>query len=231
MKIAATTRTRNESVNIERFVKSYQWADKILIADGGSDDDTVEIAKSLSKTEVRDFHERIPSSDGKVWRNPHGKHINFIIDWATEEGADWIIFDDADCVPNYVLMSDARYKFKNSKADYIMVTRIYFYGDDKHFEKLSNVGGKGWTPSLWAWRVNKGIKAKEIDGWEHYIDIHHKGLVREDWMPPICLLHHFCPDKETMEKKLDFYRHMRPSIQGPLKFGGAQKPLEEWMRQ
>ncbi|GAH78398.1 unnamed protein product, partial [marine sediment metagenome] len=46
MKIMATTRTRNEEKNIARFVMSYQWADKVLIADGGSTDDTVKIAKN-----------------------------------------------------------------------------------------------------------------------------------------------------------------------------------------
>ena len=49
MKIVATTRTRNEADNIERFVMSYQWADKILIADGGSIDNTHKILKHFSQ--------------------------------------------------------------------------------------------------------------------------------------------------------------------------------------
>ena len=233
MKIFATTRTLNEEKNIARFVMSYQWVDKVLIADGGSEDDTVKIAKKLPNTEVRVFDEKAYSDDKKVWRNPHGKQINFIIDWAEAEGADWIIFDDCDCVPNSYLkgMDDQFYLGGwNEKFDYLMVTRIYLYRDYLYFRELTCPTGD-WTPSLWAWKANKGIRAKEDNPWEHYIDIHKKGLVRHDLMPPICLLHYFYPSKEYMKKKLDFYRHMRPSILDPLEYGGAQKPLEEWMRQ
>ena len=88
MKIVATCRTLNEEKNIERFCMSYTWVDKVLIADGGSTDRTKEIANLFYNVEVRDFSERVERNG--VWRNPHGKHINFLIDWAKEEGA-WIV--------------------------------------------------------------------------------------------------------------------------------------------
>lgn len=229
MKVIVTARTRNEEKRIERYVMSYQWADKILVADGGSEDDTVSICKGLPNTEVRMFEKRVPSDDGKVWRNPHGEHINFLIEWAEEEGADWIIFDDVDCIPNYALKTEGRFLFKTAEADYLLANRVYFYKEDKYFEKLTKPTGD-WTPSLWAWRANKEIRAKEEDGWEHYIDVHLEGLEGQAILPPFCLLHYFYPDDEFMKKKLDFYRHMRKGILDPKEYGGELLPLEDWMR-
>ena len=72
MKVIATVRTRNEERNVERFCRSYQWTDKILIADGESEDNTVAIAREIPKVEVRTFSEWIPMDNG-LRRNPHGK--------------------------------------------------------------------------------------------------------------------------------------------------------------
>ncbi len=229
MKIIVTVRTRNEAERIERFIMSYQWADKILIADGGSEDNTLTLCQGLPKTEVRKFLDRVPSDDGEVWRNPHGRHINFLIDWAEEEGADWIIFDDCDCIPNYALKAEGRSILEKS-SDYVMVNRVYFYKEESYFEELTKPT-KDWTPSLWAWRANKDIRAKEESGWEHYIDIHLEGLRRGDIKPPFCLLHYFYPDDEFMQSKMDFYEHMRPTIRDPKDYGGKLLPLEEWMRE
>jgi len=96
MNITVICRTRDEARNIGMFCKSYAWADQILIADGGSKDNTIQIARRFSNVKVRKFSERISKTDGELWRNPHGRHINFMIDWAESSEADWIIFDDAD---------------------------------------------------------------------------------------------------------------------------------------
>ena len=57
MKIIVIVRTRDNAEIIERFIMSYQWADKILVADNESQDDTVSICKRLPKTQVRHFLE------------------------------------------------------------------------------------------------------------------------------------------------------------------------------
>ncbi len=46
-KISAVIITLNEQLNIERCLKSLQWADEIVIYDSGSTDSTVEIAEKL----------------------------------------------------------------------------------------------------------------------------------------------------------------------------------------
>ncbi len=83
MKIYTILRTRNEAKNIERFIHCYINAgvDKILIADGGSTDGTVALARGFYKVEVRDFPERVQGRNG-LWRNPEGRHIQYLQDWA-----------------------------------------------------------------------------------------------------------------------------------------------------
>ena len=229
MKIITVVRTRNEESRIERFIRSYQWADKILVADGGSEDNTVSLCKSLPKTEVRYFDKKVKIGDeGQNWRNPHGEHINFMIDWATEEGADWIIFDDCDCIPNYLVKEDARHFLKRTEEDCVMLTRIYFYKEDRYFEKLTKPTGD-WTPSLWAWKTKKSLRAKELNPLEHTIDI--SGLSKREIMPPYCLLHYFYPSDEFMQKKLDFYRIYRPTILDPKEYGGELLEKEWWMKE
>lgn len=47
MKFSIVIITLNEQTNIERCLKSVQWADEIVIYDSGSSDRTIEIAKGL----------------------------------------------------------------------------------------------------------------------------------------------------------------------------------------
>ena len=60
MKIVVIVRTKNEGLNMGRFCTNYRdCADLILVADGGSEDHTVDIAKCFANVKVRDFTERI----------------------------------------------------------------------------------------------------------------------------------------------------------------------------
>ena len=66
---------------------------------------TIEIAEQFPNVKVRAFEEIIPLEDGYS-RNPDWKHLNFLFEWAEEEGADWIVLDDCDTFPNYLLRRD-----------------------------------------------------------------------------------------------------------------------------
>jgi glycosyltransferase involved in cell wall biosynthesis len=233
-------RTRNEERNIERFCRAYLergLADQVLVADGGSQDNTVKIAQVLSNVTVRKFDELVTS--GKTSRNPHGKHMNFLFDWAKEEGADWIIFDDCDSVPNSRLKR-VRYLLETARQPFFYAVRIYFWGDDHYFPQLSKIKNgprKGeWTPGLWAWHRSTMLEADETDPWKHrfiktrYFPPGPKD--RFDLMPPLALLHRPWPTEEETDAKLAFYRGMenRPYMQHPTEFGGVTKRLERWMR-
>lgn len=56
-KISAVINTFNEEKNIERAIKSVEWADEILVCDMYSDDDTAVIAKKLGAKII--FHKRV----------------------------------------------------------------------------------------------------------------------------------------------------------------------------
>jgi len=73
----ALVRTKNEERNIERFCFSYSLADAVLVADGGSTDNTIEIANSFHNVKVKHYKEKLIRNE--LWRNPHGKHINFYL--------------------------------------------------------------------------------------------------------------------------------------------------------
>lgn len=223
MKIIVTARTRNSANEIERFCQSYQWADYIFLADGGSEDDTINIAHEQMRTFIIPFYDRIEMNNG-LWRNPHGSHINFLIEWAKGEDADWIIFDDVDCVPNKLLQNEGRGILENTEKRAVMAFRMYIKGKDQWFPKMNEPG-----QSLWAWRpFLQEIWASESDPAAHDIKGIPDDALKLDF--PLALLHYFYPDEETMDKKLDFYRKsgQHPNIQHPMDSFGKLDKLPEW---
>jgi hypothetical protein len=234
--IIATTRTRNEEANIEKFCLSYlehDLADVVLVADGGSDDNTIEIAQNIPGVKVREFNERVEGGKG-LWRNPHGKHINFINDWAIEEGADWILFDDCDCVPNRLLQESGREILEGTDKLYAYAVRVYFWGDKLWFPSLSLKKGRtcsSWMHSLWGWRAGSGFRAKEADPWLHEFAYTPTPDERQKIDPPLALLHRPWPTAEDTDRKVKFYREIgqHPKMLHPTEFGGATEPIKEWM--
>ena len=230
MKIIVIVRSRNEEANIERFCLSYQWADQILIADGGSIDDTVVLAKAIPKVKIKSFKDRIKLKGG-LWRNPAGGHLNFLTEWAEEEGADWILMDDCDCFPNSDLMKDARDILETIGAETIYAVRVYLWGQDKYFPLMSKPKGE-WCPSLWGWKASLKLRFTT-----HKVNMTHNFEIDEDvkrhnTYPPLCLLHNAWPDEETTKKKMEFYKNsgQHPKITTPLDFAGELKDLPEWAK-
>lgn len=227
MKIVACVRTLNEEASILRFIKSYiSWVDAILVADGGSQDKTVEIAESMPLVKVRPFHYYINGENG-YFRNPQNKHINFLLDWAAEENADWIIFDDCDCFPNWMLQQSARHIMESTDKKAIMAYRMYIYGEDKWFPRLNEPG-----QSIWAWRtgVCRAIETSTDDEeWHMRIPYPPKEVsLFLDW--PLALLHRAYPNEKVVGQKLSFYRGSGqvPTMQHPKRFGGELEDLPAW---
>lgn len=83
MKVSACLIAKNEELNIGRCLSSLKGlADEIIVVDTGSEDRTIEIAKSHG---ARVYHH--------PWENDFSKPRNYAIDQAA---GDWIIFLDAD---------------------------------------------------------------------------------------------------------------------------------------
>jgi glycosyltransferase involved in cell wall biosynthesis len=227
-KIVVCVRARDEEKNIARFIKSYWWADQTLILDGGSLDNTKGIAHNFDKVEVRDFTEKVYGNNG-LWRNPEGRHINALINWAKEYDPDWIVFDDCDSFPTKELQNDARDVFEKADAVGAMGIRahhIYMYGKDKWLPGMNNNVG-----FVWAWKPKlKDMKAKESEEW---------GIILQNFPEPQegillkfphALLHDYCPDIDTVNKKLEFYRKNGRMCYTPHPLeSGPLADMESWM--
>lgn len=223
MNIIVICRTRNEARNIERFCQAYAWADAILIADGGSTDNTLDLARTYHNVQVDLFTERVRSGDH--WRNPHGKHINFMIDWASREQADWIIFDDCDCVPTVALQQDIRGILEDTPQKVCQLYRLYVWGSEQYFTDLNNAG-----QSLWGWHGSVPVRALEDNPWSHdIIPCWDSALNLEH---PHACLHYFCPDPITVNRKLEFYRESgeQPEALHPLEGCGSLAMLPDWAK-
>lgn len=230
MKISVITRTLNEEYHIRRHCTSYTWASHILIADGGSTDRTVEIARDFINVKVAPFSSKKQMDKG-LWRNPEAEHINFLIEWAEDLKSDWIVFADCDEYPNYELTNSCRRILELLDNDFVRVVRAYVYLEHLWFKNLSYFGGD-WQPSLYAWRASKKLRAVNSDmafefpgvpsGKDKYFDI----------LPPLCVVHNAWPTQELLERKLSFYRESGqiPGMKHPVEFGGPLELLPDWMQ-
>jgi len=237
--IIVTVRTRDEAHRIGQFCIAYKNADKILVADGGSLDDTVSIAKTFKNVEVRNYYKRVQLKNG-LWRNNDSQHANFLFRWAYAYKPDWVIYDDCDIRPNYLLREDYRSILERTDKDVILAVRVYLWGTCKYFPALSSplgeVKGQG---SLWAWRGNQDLYTVDVPpAYTFRIGKKHIKDFREDTeclelTYPYCLLHYSWDDPERVEKKIKYYRESGfiPNMRHPKDFGGKILPLEEWMRE
>lgn len=240
MKIVVITRARNSEYHIRKFCAGYPWADKILVADGGSVDHTVTLARSYSNVKVRYFHKTIPLANG-LDRNPDDEHLNFLVDWALEEQADWIVMDDVDGFPNKLVREHGRELIENHKHLFVALTRLYLWGDHQHFPRMAKPQGS-YAPSLWAWRAERFLKFKaNIPHCWFYLreDVDESGVAPpfhltpencDMLMPPYCLLHNWCPTEEIAQERVNYYRQsgLIPGMLHPKEIGGNLEELPDW---
>ncbi len=239
-KIIAIVRTRNEEKNIARYCRQHDFADEILVADGGSTDKTIEIAKQFANVKVRAFDEEI-KLENNYTRNPDWKHINFLIEWAEEEGADWIVMDDCDTNPNYLLYSDARTIMEESLAPYVNAVQIHLWGEKQYFPALAQPDGGGWRGGIWAWRADKKLRAygepphfmfKSLLNGDADIMVDFDKEPSVDLLPSYCRIHAVWEDIKIAREHVEMYRKsgLISNMLDPTAFAGYPLGLEEWMR-
>ena len=115
-KISVVINTFNEEKNIERAIKSVDWADEIVVCDMYSDDKTVEIAKKMGAKVI--FHKR----EGFV-----EPARNFAISKASNE---WILVLDADeVIPSSLSVKLKELVKKSIVSDFVEIpTKNIIFG-------------------------------------------------------------------------------------------------------
>lgn len=238
-KIIAIVRTRDEERHIALHCEQHDFADQILVADGGSIDNTIEIAKKFPNVTVREFKEEI-TLPGGYHRNPDYKHINFLIRWAEEEGADWILMDDCDTNPNYLLRDEARMIMEQAEHPYLLAVQIFLWGTDKYFPDLSKPGGE-WQGGIWAWKAERMLRTYGdpphfmfrtlLDGGSQTM-IDFDKSDRVSVYPPYCRIHAVWEDLDRVAEHIKMYRDSQliAGMHKPTTFGGKLSDLEEWIR-
>lgn len=222
MNIVVAVRCYNEEQNIDRFMKCYDFADHIVVSDGGSSDSSVEMLKTYPK--VRLFHYgNFEVVSGHRW-NPDGMHMNYVMNVAKQFDPDWLILDDMDDVPNPRLQRSARQILEACDKVQVNAFRLYMWGDTQYFPKMNNFFDPIYR-SLWAWQPKHiDIRADEA--------IRHGTIIgiTEDYYGvdiPNCLLH-YSWRPETIEQKMKRYNRLRLPMHHPLNFAGTPEPLPEW---
>lgn len=237
MKIVVAVRTRNEERNIANFCQGYGFADLILVADGGSEDNTVEIAQGFPNVAVRNFPVKLFRAG--TWINPEVEHYNFLFDRALSENPDWIITDDCDCRPNKLLRENARTFLETTEFSLAFTCRLYIWARDnlrdregaRYFPAMTRLGRHGaWEPRIWAFKRDIPIRPNENDPWEHFRGWAIPDIPRLDILPPYCLLHFSWPDEAEVRRKQEFGQQTgwTANMLHPLFFGGPLKDCPDW---
>lgn len=221
MKIIVAVRCYNESKNVERLVKGYSFADEILVSDGGSSDESVEKLSQYPNVRIIHFTE-YEEKNGIRW-NPDNSHINFLLNEAKRD-ADWILYDDFDDVPNYILRENARSILESCDKPQVNAFRLYMWGDDQYFPRLNRDFDPAYR-SLWAWKP-KEIDIRADENFRHGTIIG----TANDFLPielPMCLLHKsWHPD--TVDAKIEKYKVFGIDMGHPLTEYGNPVALPEY---
>ena len=163
--------TYNEAHRVRACLESVAWADEIVVVDGGSTDDTREIA--------REFTPHVHVSDLLGPDRPGGfsDQRNFALDQAT---GDWVFFLDADERATPELRAEVEARLLNGPDEGHAVYRVrrleHFFGvlsphthGQSWLTRLIRRGGGRWDGR----RVHEGVAHEGTQGDLHAYFLHY----------------------------------------------------------
>lgn len=175
MKLTAIIRVFNEVYkgNLERCLKNCQkWADEIVIYDDGSTDSSVEVARRYTPHILLGginnvYHEQLHQRD--------------LVKYAIDNGADWIMWIDADEILNRVGTNGGlRTLAETGVADAYSFHQVNLWRGNA-YRRVDTLFDQGWFCRFW--RVIPGLEyiAKEgAHGTNYPTSIKSEDIVRSD---------------------------------------------------
>jgi glycosyltransferase involved in cell wall biosynthesis len=174
-KISLCMIVKNEEKSLADCLSSVEgWVDEIIVVDTGSEDRTVEIAKSFGATV---YHH--------PWENDFSKHRNQSISYA---GGEWIFWIDADETLEPGGGEILRKACDAQDVDGLMVTMVCFF---------ENRSRESWNNSVKLFRNGAGI---HFEGRVHnqVVGCRHTGFC------PVKIHHHgYDLDQRTLRRKFE----------------------------
>lgn len=156
MNIVVATRCLNEEQFLPIFLANHPFASKIVICDGGSDDQSKAIATNDPRVIWTEFTERVPGKHSG-WRNPEGAHINATIDVAEALDPDWLYLTEMDAIPSLNLQRALPEVLEATGCSLVSTWLCYVApGCTEHYPQLMK--GPGYT----CWRKGLG-RATNLD--------------------------------------------------------------------
>lgn len=222
MKIVVGTRCLNESSFIPLFLANHPFASRIVICDGGSDDNSKELALQDPRVEWVEFTERVPGVHGG-WRNPEGAHVNALLDAMEAHQPDWVWLTEMDAIPNRALQ-EALPAVLNTDQSLMSSYLCYLAPDGRsHYPQL--MLGPGYT----CWRPGLGRATNLTDPFEGQGALHVSGGPGLELQPPLVRIHFTFYSEAHVHAKAAWYRLVHGIDQPhPDERCGPREPLPDW---
>jgi len=231
MLISVGTRCLDEEELLPMFLANHQFADEIVIVDGGSTDRSKEIALADPKVRWIEFHEWVSGKRGGR-RNPEGRHLNAVIDACK---GDWLWICEVDIMPSDALQAGIR-DIMDSCTEPAIASFLYYLapwrpmgsprrpsgpGKYEHYPEL--ILGVGLT----CWPKELGLRSDPAQDFQPAIDYHNKPYT----VPPLpcARIHLSWWTEERVAEKRAFYLDIYDTEQKHPDAQYKREPLPEWL--
>jgi len=214
MLISVGVRCLNEEELLPLFLANHQFADEIIICDGGSSDRSQEIATADPKVRWVDFPMRISGLQGG-WRNPEGQHVNATLQAMQGQ---WLWLTEMDAIPTLELQQDIVDAVRC--AGYLAVaSSLYYIAPHRQGRGYEHYPALLKGPGMTCWHRSLNLRADPHSDFSPIIRYEGRWLVLQ---PPLARVHLSWRTEEVLRRKWHFYEEVHDLKQ--------KHPDEQWYR-